>query len=81
MSLWSLVSTVLFNCRLLQRGNRYIQCSSVHFLDGDSGQDVSDFSWDDYLEENGAVSVPHHAFKHVSQHVFHIPNVFLTSLV
>lgn len=35
--------------------------------DGDSGQDVSDFSWDDYLEENGAVSVPHHAFKHVDQ--------------
>uniref|UniRef100_A0AAZ3Q6W0 SAM domain-containing protein n=1 Tax=Oncorhynchus tshawytscha TaxID=74940 RepID=A0AAZ3Q6W0_ONCTS len=29
--------------------------------------DVSDFNWDDYLEENGAVSVPHHAFKHVDQ--------------
>uniref|UniRef100_A0A674DQG5 Scm like with four mbt domains 1 n=1 Tax=Salmo trutta TaxID=8032 RepID=A0A674DQG5_SALTR len=35
--------------------------------DGDSSQDVSDFNWDDYLEENGAVSVPHHAFKHVDQ--------------
>uniref|UniRef100_A0A667YYV1 Scm like with four mbt domains 1 n=1 Tax=Myripristis murdjan TaxID=586833 RepID=A0A667YYV1_9TELE len=30
-------------------------------------EDVSDFNWDDYLEENGAVSVPHHAFKHVDQ--------------
>uniref|UniRef100_A0A8C7U919 SAM domain-containing protein n=1 Tax=Oncorhynchus mykiss TaxID=8022 RepID=A0A8C7U919_ONCMY len=35
--------------------------------DGDSSLDVSDFNWDDYLEENGAVSVPHHAFKHVDQ--------------
>ncbi|XP_056462788.1 scm-like with four MBT domains protein 1 isoform X1 [Gadus chalcogrammus] len=33
----------------------------------DSGQDVSDFNWDDYLEESGATSVPHHAFKHVDQ--------------
>uniref|UniRef100_A0A3B3DE41 Scm like with four mbt domains 1 n=1 Tax=Oryzias melastigma TaxID=30732 RepID=A0A3B3DE41_ORYME len=29
--------------------------------------DSADFSWDDYLEETGAVSVPHHAFKHVDQ--------------
>uniref|UniRef100_A0A3P8XMH2 SLED domain-containing protein n=1 Tax=Esox lucius TaxID=8010 RepID=A0A3P8XMH2_ESOLU len=35
--------------------------------DGDSSQDVSDFNWDEYLEENEAVSVPHHAFKHVDQ--------------
>ncbi|XP_061146220.1 scm-like with four MBT domains protein 1 isoform X1 [Syngnathus typhle] len=35
--------------------------------DGDCAQDVSDFSWDDYLEETGAASVPHHAFKHVDQ--------------
>ncbi|XP_041748336.1 scm-like with four MBT domains protein 1 [Coregonus clupeaformis] len=35
--------------------------------DGDSSQHVSDFNWDDYLEENGTVSVPHHAFKHVDQ--------------
>uniref|UniRef100_A0A8C6V345 Scm like with four mbt domains 1 n=1 Tax=Neogobius melanostomus TaxID=47308 RepID=A0A8C6V345_9GOBI len=30
-------------------------------------QDVLDFNWDDYLEETGALSVPHHAFKHVDQ--------------
>ncbi|XP_072307748.1 scm-like with four MBT domains protein 1 isoform X2 [Eucyclogobius newberryi] len=35
--------------------------------EGDSAQDVPDFSWDDYLEETGAMSVPHHAFKHVDQ--------------
>nr|XP_020448925.1 scm-like with four MBT domains protein 1 [Monopterus albus] len=35
--------------------------------DGDSAQDVCDFNWDDYLEESGTVSVPHHAFKHVDQ--------------
>uniref|UniRef100_A0A9J7XJL3 SLED domain-containing protein n=2 Tax=Cyprinus carpio TaxID=7962 RepID=A0A9J7XJL3_CYPCA len=35
--------------------------------DADSGQDVSEFNWDDYLEETGALSVPHHAFKHVDQ--------------
>ncbi|XP_059184934.1 scm-like with four MBT domains protein 1 [Centropristis striata] len=35
--------------------------------DRDSAQDASDFNWDDYLEETGAVSVPHHAFKHVDQ--------------
>uniref|UniRef100_A0A8C6PMD7 Scm like with four mbt domains 1 n=1 Tax=Nothobranchius furzeri TaxID=105023 RepID=A0A8C6PMD7_NOTFU len=29
--------------------------------------DMADFSWDDYLEETGAVAVPHHAFKHVDQ--------------
>uniref|UniRef100_A0A3Q1EAX4 Scm like with four mbt domains 1 n=1 Tax=Acanthochromis polyacanthus TaxID=80966 RepID=A0A3Q1EAX4_9TELE len=29
--------------------------------------DVPDFNWDDYLEETGAVSVPHHSFKHVDQ--------------
>uniref|UniRef100_A0AAY5EAX5 SAM domain-containing protein n=1 Tax=Electrophorus electricus TaxID=8005 RepID=A0AAY5EAX5_ELEEL len=28
--------------------------------------DGSEFNWDDYLEETGALSVPHHAFKHVS---------------
>ncbi|KAG8007452.1 Scm-like with four MBT domains protein 1, partial [Nibea albiflora] len=33
--------------------------------DGDSTS--LDFNWDDYLEETGAVSVPHHAFKHVDQ--------------
>ncbi|CAG02030.1 unnamed protein product, partial [Tetraodon nigroviridis] len=32
-----------------------------------SAQDGSDFNWDDYLEETGALSVPHHAFKHVDQ--------------
>ncbi|KAI4872063.1 hypothetical protein NFI96_020611 [Prochilodus magdalenae] len=35
--------------------------------DADSGQDVSEFNWDDYLEETGALSVPHHAFKHMDQ--------------
>uniref|UniRef100_A0A8C6VWU0 Scm like with four mbt domains 1 n=1 Tax=Nothobranchius furzeri TaxID=105023 RepID=A0A8C6VWU0_NOTFU len=30
-------------------------------------KDMADFSWDDYLEETGAVAVPHHAFKHVDQ--------------
>uniref|UniRef100_A0A671VBQ3 Scm like with four mbt domains 1 n=1 Tax=Sparus aurata TaxID=8175 RepID=A0A671VBQ3_SPAAU len=35
--------------------------------ESDSAQDVSDFNWDDYLEETGALSVPHHAFKHVDQ--------------
>ncbi|KAM9524006.1 scm-like with four MBT domains protein 1 isoform 1-T3 [Salvelinus alpinus] len=35
--------------------------------DEDSSQHVSDFNWDEYLEENGTVSVPHHAFKHVDQ--------------
>ncbi|XP_061583864.1 scm-like with four MBT domains protein 1 isoform X2 [Cololabis saira] len=35
--------------------------------DGDCTQDVVDFIWDDYLDETGAVSVPHHAFKHVDQ--------------
>ncbi|XP_036389742.1 scm-like with four MBT domains protein 1 [Megalops cyprinoides] len=33
--------------------------------DGGSGQDESDFNWDEYLEENGVLAVPHHAFKHV----------------
>lgn len=33
--------------------------------DGDSSQDQCDFNWDDYLEETGTISVPHHAFKHV----------------
>ncbi|KAL0978560.1 hypothetical protein UPYG_G00172170 [Umbra pygmaea] len=35
--------------------------------DGESSQDPYDFNWDEYLEENKAVSVPHHAFKHVDQ--------------
>uniref|UniRef100_A0A8C5G3V8 SAM domain-containing protein n=1 Tax=Gouania willdenowi TaxID=441366 RepID=A0A8C5G3V8_GOUWI len=30
-------------------------------------QDVLDFNWEDYLEENGAVAVPHHSFRHVDQ--------------
>ncbi|KAG5838341.1 hypothetical protein ANANG_G00222720 [Anguilla anguilla] len=33
--------------------------------DGGSGQDEGDFNWDDFLEENGLLAVPHHAFKHV----------------
>jgi len=40
---------------------------SFNVSDADSGQDVSEFNWDDYLEENGALSVPHHVFKHVSK--------------
>ena len=44
---------------------RVCVCVCVCVPDGDSAQDVSDFNWDDYLEETGAVSVPHHAFKHV----------------
>lgn len=39
--------------------------------EGDSAQDVSDFNWDDYLEETGALSVPHHAFKHVGADNLH----------
>ncbi|XP_076847146.1 scm-like with four MBT domains protein 1 isoform X2 [Brachyhypopomus gauderio] len=35
--------------------------------DADSGQDGSEFNWDDYLEETGALSVPHHAFKHMDE--------------
>ncbi|XP_029549843.1 scm-like with four MBT domains protein 1 isoform X5 [Salmo trutta] len=27
----------------------------------------SDFNWDEYLEENGVLAVPHHAFKHVDR--------------
>lgn len=47
-----------------------LQCFSYclfNVSDADSGQDVSEFNWDDYLEETGALSVPHHAFKHVSK--------------
>ncbi|XP_048876775.1 scm-like with four MBT domains protein 2 [Brienomyrus brachyistius] len=32
--------------------------------DGDSTEEV-DFSWEEYLEENGAAAAPHTAFKHV----------------
>uniref|UniRef100_A0A8C7GG74 Scm like with four mbt domains 1 n=1 Tax=Oncorhynchus kisutch TaxID=8019 RepID=A0A8C7GG74_ONCKI len=39
----------------------------VCVADEDSSQHVSDFNWDEYLEENGTLSVPHHAFKHVDQ--------------
>lgn len=52
--------------------------------DGDSAQDVSDFNWDDYLEETGSLSVPHHAFKHVgadnphSSHTAAVYNPFLS---
>ncbi|TRY65790.1 hypothetical protein DNTS_014258 [Danionella cerebrum] len=35
--------------------------------DADSSQEASEFNWDDYLEETGSFSVPHHAFKHVDQ--------------
>lgn len=51
-------------------------CWMLTFMDGavvvdaDSGQDMTEFNWDDYLEETGAV--PHHAFKHVSLHHMHI---------
>nr|XP_029539135.1 scm-like with four MBT domains protein 1 isoform X2 [Oncorhynchus nerka] len=32
------------------------------------GSDLeSDFNWDEYLEENGVLAVPHHAFKHVDR--------------
>lgn len=41
----------------------------VFVTDGDSAQDVCDFNWDDYLEETGTVSVPHHAFKHVGAYI------------
>uniref|UniRef100_A0A672K2C5 Scm like with four mbt domains 1 n=1 Tax=Sinocyclocheilus grahami TaxID=75366 RepID=A0A672K2C5_SINGR len=43
------------------------QPSQRQLDNADSGQHVSEFNWDDYLEETGALSVPHHAFKHVDQ--------------
>lgn len=46
-------------------GEKRLKSSIVFAADGDSAQDGSDFNWDDYLEETGALSVPHHAFKHV----------------
>lgn len=46
----------------------------VCVADEDSSQHVSDFNWDEYLEENGTVSVPHHAFKHVSTETIYTPN-------
>lgn len=46
-------------------GAKRLKSSDVFAADGDSAQDGSDFNWDDYLEETGALSVPHHAFKHV----------------
>ncbi|XP_048878472.1 scm-like with four MBT domains protein 1 isoform X3 [Brienomyrus brachyistius] len=33
--------------------------------EGASGQEDSDFNWEEYLEEQGASAVPHSAFKHV----------------
>lgn len=49
---------ILLEKKLFKRRNAFT-------TDGDSAQDGSDFNWDDYLEETGALSVPHHAFKHV----------------
>lgn len=46
---------------------RNVMCVCVP--DGDSTS--LDFNWDDYLEETGAVSVPHHAFKHVGADNLH----------
>lgn len=54
----------------MERAEWTLQCLSYwsfNVSDADSGQDVSEFNWDDYLEETGALSVPHHAFKHVSK--------------
>lgn len=42
---------------------------NVTVSDGECAQDVADFNWDDYLEETGAVAVPHHAFKHVGDNL------------
>uniref|UniRef100_A0A8C1I9B5 Scm like with four mbt domains 1 n=1 Tax=Cyprinus carpio TaxID=7962 RepID=A0A8C1I9B5_CYPCA len=52
----------------VERAEWTLQCLSFwsfNVSDADSGQDVSEFNWDDYLEETGSLSVPHHAFKHV----------------
>uniref|UniRef100_A0A8C1UUK9 Scm like with four mbt domains 1 n=1 Tax=Cyprinus carpio TaxID=7962 RepID=A0A8C1UUK9_CYPCA len=54
----------------VERAEWTLQCLSYwsfNVSDADSGQDVSEFNWDDYLEETGSLSVPHHAFKHVDQ--------------
>uniref|UniRef100_A0A8C1GHS5 Scm like with four mbt domains 1 n=1 Tax=Cyprinus carpio TaxID=7962 RepID=A0A8C1GHS5_CYPCA len=54
----------------VERAEWTLQCLSFwsfNVSDADSGQDVSEFNWDDYLEETGSLSVPHHAFKHVDQ--------------
>lgn len=71
--------------QIIRSGNYVIKgvCVSVcaRTPDGDTAQDVCDFSWDDYLEETEAVAVPHHAFKHVgadnlrSQHTASIHNL------
>lgn len=54
------MNTIMHICKADRKGEI---CLCVP--DGDCAQDVSDFNWDDYLEETGALSVPHHAFKHV----------------
>lgn len=60
---------------------RNVLCVCVCVPDGDSAQDVSDFNWDDYLEETGAVSVPHHAFKHVGADDLHSYHTSLDKLI
>ncbi|KPP78694.1 scm-like with four MBT domains protein 1-like, partial [Scleropages formosus] len=52
------------NKRVLERGCS-LTCEGLRVSDEGSGQDDSDFNWDEYLEECGASAVPHHAFKHV----------------
>jgi len=35
--------------------------------DAGSGVEDMEFSWDEYLEDTGAVAAPHGSFKHVSK--------------
>uniref|UniRef100_A0A8C9SJ20 Scm like with four mbt domains 1 n=1 Tax=Scleropages formosus TaxID=113540 RepID=A0A8C9SJ20_SCLFO len=57
------------DCHVIEYVLSFIENVDVKCLctsDEASAHDDSDFSWEDYLEENGASAVPHHAFKHVS---------------
>lgn len=57
-------------------GEKISKRRNVFAADGNSAQDGSDFNWDDYLEETGALSVPHHAFKHVGASSKHTAAIY-----
>lgn len=47
-------------------------CWFWFIIDAGSGVEETEFNWDEYLEDTGALAAPHSSFKHVSKHLIRV---------
>lgn len=51
---------------------RFVHCFWIIVDAGSTIVEEAEFSWDDYLEDTGAIAAPHSSFRHVSKHLVNV---------